>query len=146
MNDENIFKITERAKVTDEKIIEVKDLCVSFKEKHYKNKRKQVLKNVSFDLFKGETLAIVGENGAGKTVLMETLLGLYDKDYGDIGLSLGHDYYYDNLKEIGMQFQDAKFAHKDKVKDLIKFYKNFYKDRVDPLQLKEMIDVFGISS
>ncbi|MEK7194783.1 MAG: metal ABC transporter ATP-binding protein [Patescibacteria group bacterium] len=37
---------------------------------------RDVLKNVSFDLYKGEVLAIIGPNGAGKSVLLRALLGL----------------------------------------------------------------------
>ena len=116
---------------------------ISCKDADIKNERKVIFKDISFDLFQGETLAILGENGAGKTVLMETMMGFFDKDSGEIKLTLGHDYYYDNLKEIGMQFQNAKFSNGDKVKDLIDFYKDFYEDRIDDLQIKEMLEVFG---
>ncbi len=37
---------------------------------------KQVLKNLSFDLERGSTLAIIGPNGSGKTVLLKSLLGI----------------------------------------------------------------------
>jgi ribose transport system ATP-binding protein len=42
------------------------------------------LDNISFDLRKGEVLAIVGENGAGKSTLIKILSGLYQKDSGEI--------------------------------------------------------------
>jgi len=43
-----------------------------------------ILDNVSFDLRKGEIHVLIGENGAGKTKLMETLCGLTKKDSGTI--------------------------------------------------------------
>lgn len=40
--------------------------------------------NVTFDLRRGEVLALLGENGAGKTTLMNILFGLYVPDRGQI--------------------------------------------------------------
>lgn len=40
--------------------------------------------NISFELHKGEILALLGENGAGKTTLMNILYGLYKPDEGEI--------------------------------------------------------------
>jgi ABC-type sugar transport system ATPase subunit len=42
------------------------------------------LKNVSFDIRKGEVHAIVGENGAGKSTLMNILSGVYQPDGGTV--------------------------------------------------------------
>src|SRR5690554_8202500 len=56
-----------------EKIIEVKDLAISFKTQYG---ILQAIRGVSFDLHKGETLAIVGESGSGKSVTSRAILGL----------------------------------------------------------------------
>ncbi len=42
----------------------------------------QALENVDFDLFEGETHALVGENGAGKSTLMRILSGVYSEHEG----------------------------------------------------------------
>ena len=42
------------------------------------------LSDVSFNLYKGELHALVGENGAGKSTLMKILSGLYKADSGDL--------------------------------------------------------------
>ncbi len=58
-------------------LLEVKNLAHSFGEK-------VLYKDVSFELFKGEHLGIVGQNGAGKTTLLRSIIGDITPDTGDI--------------------------------------------------------------
>ena len=53
--------------------IQVKNLAVSFR---VKGGKAQAVRGVSFDLFKGETLAIVGESGSGKSVTSKAIMGI----------------------------------------------------------------------
>jgi oligopeptide transport system ATP-binding protein len=64
-----------------EKILEVKDLSVSFQTY---GGEVQAVRNVSFDLYKGETLAIVGESGSGKSVTTQTVMKLIPMPPGKI--------------------------------------------------------------
>ena len=57
----------------------------------------QALKDVQFELNRGEVLALVGENGAGKSSLMKILSGIYTKDSGSIFLE-GQEVHIDSPK------------------------------------------------
>lgn len=65
-----------------EKILEVKDLEVSFKT--YAGNVKAV-RGTSFHVNKGETLALVGESGCGKTVTAKSIIGILPKHQTTIG-------------------------------------------------------------
>ncbi|MBY0121216.1 ABC transporter ATP-binding protein [Bacillus sp. S/N-304-OC-R1] len=64
-----------------EKVLEVKDLHVSFKT--FGGEVKAV-RGVTFDLYKGETLAIVGESGCGKSVTSQSIMRLIPNPPGKI--------------------------------------------------------------
>ncbi len=50
----------------------------------YYNKKRQILKNISFKLSAGETLAVVGASGSGKSTLVKLLFRFYDPTQGCI--------------------------------------------------------------
>jgi ATP-binding cassette subfamily B protein len=69
------------------------------------------LRNINISVASGEKIAIVGENGVGKTTLSKLLLRLYDVDGGGIlynGISI-HDYNIHSLRrKIGIAFQEPQ--------------------------------------
>ncbi|HEX5226184.1 MAG TPA: ABC transporter ATP-binding protein [Bryobacteraceae bacterium] len=75
----------------------------------YPGTSRTVLKNLNFHLEPGEHVALVGENGQGKTTLVKLLARLYDPSGGAIyldGIDL-REYSIEELhKEIGVIFQD----------------------------------------
>ena len=81
---------------------------------HYPGSDRLILKNLNFRVAPGEHIALVGENGQGKTTLVKLLARLYDPTGGVIlldGVDL-RDYSVEALhKEIGVIFQD--FVHYD---------------------------------
>lgn len=57
-------------------------LSVSHLEKSFKDK--QILKSISFDVHKGEIMAILGPNGAGKSTTIRNIMGIMYPDHGEI--------------------------------------------------------------
>jgi ATP-binding cassette, subfamily B, bacterial len=75
----------------------------------YPGQTRLVLSNVNFELERGERLALVGENGQGKTTLVKLLTRLYDPTGGRIlldGVDLREYNLEDLWKEVGVIFQD----------------------------------------
>jgi ATP-binding cassette subfamily B protein len=75
----------------------------------YPGHTRLVLSDVSFHLRRGERLALVGENGQGKTTIVKLLTRLYDPTAGEIlldGVDLREYDLEDLWKEIGVIFQD----------------------------------------
>lgn len=53
-----------------------KERLMGFLTKHDKGRKKRSLKNVSFDIKKGESVAFFGKNGAGKSTLLKIITGV----------------------------------------------------------------------
>jgi phospholipid/cholesterol/gamma-HCH transport system ATP-binding protein len=58
-------------------LVEVRDMSVQFGRQH-------VLRDISLTVPRGQTLALIGESGCGKTVLMKTIIGLIHPTKGDV--------------------------------------------------------------
>lgn len=83
---ERVFKLMdeEGVDVEDEKMqryegnVAFKDVSFAYKDDEY------VLKNISFEAKKGETVALVGHTGSGKSSIMNLLFRFYDSSKGEI--------------------------------------------------------------
>jgi ATP-binding cassette subfamily B protein len=75
----------------------------------YPGTERRVLKDFNFHLHPGERIALIGENGQGKTTVVKLITRLYDPTEGQIlldGVDL-RDYDLDDLhQEMGVIFQD----------------------------------------
>lgn len=83
---------------------------IEFRNVSFAYETKQVLKNVSFTLHKGQTIALVGQSGSGKTTIVNLLPRFYDISQGDIlidGVSIKDYKLADLRKQIGIVTQES---------------------------------------
>lgn len=77
----------------------------------YPKADKPVLRNISFEIKRGEKISIVGLNGAGKSTLIKLICRMYKADSGDILVNGRNIYDYDYMSYmnvISAVFQDYK--------------------------------------
>ena len=87
--DENIF---------DNKIIDVKNLNFSFDNK------KEIFKNVSFSINKGDFVCITGKNGSGKSTLLKIILNLIKTNNCSVNINTNHISYIPQSSNFNRDF------------------------------------------
>ncbi len=107
-------------------IIQVENLCLSYK-------RVQALKAVSFSVNAGEILAVIGQNGSGKTSAVECIEGLRKPDSGLIRV-FGKDPWLHRselYRKMGVQLQETEYPSKIRVEEQCRLYASFYERPAD---------------
>lgn len=90
-----------------EKIIEIKDLTIGY------DRNDPLLKNISFEVYRGEVFCILGASGGGKSTLLKHLIGLYRPLAGKIiilGKDIGKIYGSERrefLRNFGVTYQSG---------------------------------------
>lgn len=104
-----------------EEILQVKNLSLSYGTL-------KAVNNVSFTVSPGEILAVIGQNGSGKTSTAECIEGLRKPDCGQI-LVFGKDpwrHRREVYKKLGVQLQETEYPLKIKVEELCRLFASFY--------------------
>ncbi|MGH8501274.1 MAG: ABC transporter ATP-binding protein [Gammaproteobacteria bacterium] len=70
----------------DQPILRLQNVGVSYQRRSGLFRRTPfwALRNVSFDLYRGESLGVIGGNGAGKSTLLKLIAGIIDPDSGHV--------------------------------------------------------------
>ena len=115
--------------------------------------RKKVLQGVNLDLKQGETLAVIGQSGSGKSVLVKHIIGILRPDKGQIFVdgveitSLKDDELHKITRRFGMLFQGVALFDSMTVAQNVSFglerYTDFSKERIQEL-VAESLDKVGL--
>ena len=121
------------------KQIEVKNLDFSYDEQTH------AVKNVSFSIEKGSYTTIIGHNGSGKSTIAKLMIGLLEKNSGEIivdGLPLTLENLQEIRNKVGIVFQnpDTQFIGST-VRDDIAF--GLENHCVEPEKMDEIINEFA---
>lgn len=115
-------------------IVQVENLNLA-----YKNLR--AVQDVSFTVEPGEIVAVIGQNGSGKTSTVECVEGLRKPDSGVVRV-FGKDPWADRrevYKQMGVQLQEAEYPPKIRVEEQCRLFASFYERPADwELLLKQM--------
>jgi len=104
-----------------ESILKVSDLCVQYGTF-------KAVKEVSFDVRKGEIFGLLGPNGAGKTSTLSAIEGLIKYQSGSVTVD-GHDAKEKPLyarAAMGVQLQSTSFQPELKVSEILQLFAGIY--------------------
>lgn len=105
---------------------------------------RKVIENLSFSVTAGEVFGLLGANGAGKSTIIECVLGTRTADSGSARI-LGLDPWKDRkrlFEQVGVQFQEANYPDKIKVKELCEETTCLYKH---PGDYEKLLQKFGLT-
>lgn len=110
----------------------------------YPKNDEDTLKNINFNVRKGEIFGFLGPSGAGKSTLQKILTGTLSDYYGNVSVmdySLNHlseDYY----NKIGVDFEFPNFYSKFTALENLAYFSSLYaQDVLDPLPLLKRMNL-----
>ncbi len=118
-------------------MIEVKNISKAFDGN-------QVLKDISITFERGKTNLIIGRSGSGKTVLLKSILGLFDIDEGEIWYKDRNLVQMSNKErkllrsEIGMVFQGGALFDSVNVEGNVRFPLDMFTNMSGPEKIKRV--------
>jgi ABC-2 type transport system ATP-binding protein len=99
--------------------------------------------DISLEVLPNRITGIIGQNGAGKSTTFKLILGLIQKDYGNITILNESSYSKNIAQEIGVVLADSGFSGYLTIQDLIPIQKAMYTNFDEPYFIKQC-EKFGL--
>jgi len=122
-----------------DKVLEVKGLT-----KTYKNNRG--VRDISFDIYKGDIYGFLGPNGAGKTTVMKTIVGLCKAQQGEInifGFNIKNDF-EKAMSKVGCIIETAASYEYISAYNNLRIASRFYPG-IDGSRIDEVLEIVNLS-
>lgn len=124
----------------EEPILKCENLCKNFG-------KKEILKNVSFEIYGGDILGFIGPNGAGKTTTIKLILGLQNLNKGKVTIN-GFDIkanFEKAIEKVGAIVENPDLYMYLTGYENLKIISNLYKN-VDEKRIKEVIKLVKLEN
>jgi ABC-2 type transport system ATP-binding protein len=95
--------------------------AVSIKHFQMRFGKKTVIKDLSFDVYKGEVFGFLGSNGSGKTTTIRALLGIYQPTAGNLFIN-GKPFSVSSGIKLGYLPEERGFYKKETVMDVMVYF------------------------
>jgi len=83
----SVSNVSKEFQLPHEKVDSIKSLFVNPFKKRGHVEVQHALKDISFEVKKGEFFGIVGRNGSGKSTLLKIIAGIYQPNHGSVKIS-----------------------------------------------------------
>lgn len=129
-----VSNVTMQFRMAKEKVDSIKEYAIKFLKKQITYTEFTALKNVSFEVKKGEVMGLVGLNGSGKSTMLKIISGILKPTSGNVSvkgsisplieLGAGFDYELSARENVFLNGSVLGFSHKEmeeKMQDIIEF-------------------------
>jgi ABC-2 type transport system ATP-binding protein len=125
----------------------MEDLLLSVKNLEIGFRKKDVFRNVSFDIKRKSIFGIIGSSGAGKSTLIKALLGLIKPKRGSIHFYSDGKVFRKFKQKVGYSSQENSFYPKLTVEENMNFFANLYNmdKQTRKTRIIELLHIFNLT-